>query len=269
MAKKKLSDDTSVVELKDQSIREILTENHEAENTPTEPVIETPKEEPIVEPVVEDKADVPVVDTEKIKQELREEVSKDVTESIVKSLSQDRKTEEVPQTPWEKENRTPTWTEALEYVGQQTEKRLEEKQTAKAKEAEDQRTQQLTAEQQNKEQWNGYWNGQLDELSASGKIPKVEKQDQSDEGIKARQALFTEMVKVNTDRMAKGLSTITSIKEIYYEHYTPPSKQPAGADAPVAGKVRSGSANTDTSTYTAADRKKSLGQMLRELSPFS
>lgn len=267
MAKKK--SESPEVELKpEETLHSILEEQHEEANledetveSPIKPEVET-EEKPIEEPKEEPKT--PEIDKEQIKRELREEVSKEVSDELVKKLKGDRETEDIPKTPWEKENRTPTWTEALEYAGEQAEKRLEEKQLAKAKAEEDARNAQNATNEDNAKKWNSYWDMQLDELASAGKIPKVaDATSQEDRGIKARQQLFEAMVKVNTKRTAEGKPQITSVKEIYYEHYDP-SKQPAGENAPVAGKTRSGNSQVSTSEYTAADRKKSFTQLLKE-----
>lgn len=263
MSKKK--SESPEPEVKNETIRDILEEQHESETLESDVKPETQeKETPPEESKEEPKAEQPPLDREKIKEELKAEVSQEVSDSIVKSLKGEREEKDVPQTPWEKENRTPTWKEALEYAGEQAEKRLEEKQTAKQQAEEAQRTQALTAAEDNKQKWNSYWDMQIDELTASGKLPKVEKKDASDTGMKARQELFAQMVKVNTERVAEGKPQITSLKEIYYEHYTPVTQQPAGANAPVAGKVRSGSGSQTSDRYTSADRKKSFTQLLKE-----
>ena len=94
--------------------------------------------------------------------------------------------------------------------------------------------------------YNKYIDNQLDDLVKSNKLPAIkDPNDEKDLGVIERRNLFKTMYDVNI-KIAEENKTlppeqqkplINSLKEIFYEHYKPMSTQPAGYDAPVAGKT--------------------------------
>lgn len=268
MAKKK--SESPEVELKpEETLHSILEENHEAENTP-EPVEEEKPETPKEEPQEPEKIEPPVIDTEKIKEELRAEVSKEVTEKMVTAIQGEKEKKDEYDTFKEdfeqKNGRAPQWKEVAGFLKQQAISEIRAEQEAERKAQEDQQAQIKSSNEDNAKKWNSYWDSQLEELTTTHKIPKVEDpKDKEDKGVKARQELFAAMVELNTERAAAGKPSITDLMNMnVFEKYQANHKQPAGFNAPVAGKVRSGGNQVEATAYTAADRKKSLGQILRE-----
>ena len=78
----------------------------------------------------------------------------------------------------------------------------------------------------NLQYWNEKWDRELDSLEKAGHIPARKNQnDPNDPGVKARREIFEEAQKHNE----------YNLKVVYYENIAGKKKQPAGADAPVAG----------------------------------
>lgn len=126
---------------------------------------------------------------------------------------------------WEKKE-----AERQSKIGEQ--KEIEKTETQKKQEAQD--------------NYNKYIDNQLDDLVKSNKLPPIQnKDDEKDLGIQERRNLFKTMMDVNVKIAEENKNLppeqqkplITSLKEIFYEHYKPLSTQPAGHDAPVAGKT--------------------------------
>jgi hypothetical protein len=254
---------------KEETVRDILEENHQKES---EEAIEKPQEEKEVTPAKEkeEEKSEPAIDKEAIKKELREEVAKEVKETLVESIQGKKEGdsdeyEKFRRGFFAKEGRQPNWKEVADFVKEGAKRELRAEEEARQKQVQEDQKKEEQSAKENREKWNSYWDSQIDELTSSGKIPKVEKQDKSDPGVQARSALFEAMIKVNQQRMSDGKPQITSLKEIFYEHYTSPTRQPAGWNAPVAGKSRGGSSESVQDAYTPADRKKSFGQLLREM----
>lgn len=111
-------------------------------------------------------------------------------------------------------------------------------------------------------------NKQIDDeyadLVATGKMPKIaDEKNKDDAGLKEKQKLFEAGMKVNQERIAKGLPIITSIKLIYYEHYKP-GAQPPGATAPVLG-TETASVTPQTPAINYSDiHNKSWRQILHD-----
>lgn len=230
-------------EVHEKSLEELIAEDNasQAGETPEpkeeikaeEKAEETPelKEEPKPEPT-------PQIDPDKLKAEISQEVAQKVVESLTGGEKK-----EGEQYPWEKEGRSPTYDEALQYVKEKAKAEIKAELEAEVEEEErkeaEQAEQTKKAQQDTNEAWGTYWANQLKELEQSGKIPAVQQAgDPGDAGVKARVALFSKMREVSEERQSKGQPVISSLKEIFYEHYTPNS-QPAGADAPVFGGGKS------------------------------
>lgn len=105
----------------------------------------------------------------------------------------------------------------------------------------------------------------LNDLYSMDRLPKViNENDPNDPGIIARKNLFDTGIKVNQERVKKGLAPIRSIKVIFYEHYKP-VKQPAGADAPIQGGSQPQNDKSDATEFNfARDHKRSLRQVLAD-----
>src|SRR5258708_19094322 len=106
----------------------------------------------------------------------------------------------------------------------------------------------------------------LTDLYTTDKLPKViDEKNPNDPGIVARKALFETGIKVNQERVAKGLAPIRSIKIIFYEHYKSPTKQPAGANAPIMGGGQPPAPGKSEDEFNfARDHNKSMRQVLAE-----
>jgi len=117
---------------------------------------------------------------------------------------------------------------------------------AKQTEQEEAKKTEAQKKEEAQNQYNKYIDNQLDDLVKSNKLPPVRnKDDEKDLGVMERRNLFKTMYDVNI-KIAEENKTlppeqqkplINSLKEIFYEHYKPMSTQPAGYDAPVAGKT--------------------------------
>ena len=233
MAKKK----TTVIE------EEIPNEYKDIHETSIEDIVGAPsKEEKAVE---ESKAPETLLKEEVKEEEIpfdpeayKKEVLAEAAELIEKTTGTKEVKNEVDtelQSPWAKENRTPKdYEEVADWAVEKKailDKRAQEEYTKQQAE------QKKIAEETNKKQiddFNKFVDEQLNDLYASGKLPKDED---------SRKALFQAMLDVNVARSKAGKAPIYSIKEIFYEHYKAPNAQPAGADAPVSPS-RSG-AGTD------------------------
>ena len=216
----------------------------EIEEKPTAPPTE---EEP---PLEEPKETPPEIDTAALKEAVR----KEVTEDIAKRLVGERKPEE-ELSPWEKEGRNPKdYNEIADYVADLTQKRLTAQQAETKKEQEAQAIQQKEQQQKTTDEWNTYWDGQLDDLRTQGKLPRVgDKENKDDVGVVAQREIFSQMFQLNVQRNNEGLAPITNIKEFFYEHYKNPTDQPPGADAPVSGGKTSVDEGKNKDEYSYED----------------
>lgn len=231
-------------DIQDKSMEEIVKET---------PAKEEPKEE---EKEKKEEEPKPEIDQEKLKEEVAEEVTKKIIKSLT-GKTEDEATEEMgDQSPWAKEGRNPkdydeiaNW--SVELVEKKNEaKRVEVEKTA----AETKATQEVTATER-ATSFNKYWDEQLEDLQESGKLPKaVDTTDENDDGVIARKELFKTMLDINQERVKEGKDPIYSLKEVYYEHYTPKSKQPAGADAPISAG-RSSAPSGDDEAYEYVGKK--------------
>ncbi len=233
------------------------------------PVVEPPKEE-----VKEEIVTPPPIDTEELKKEITEKVSKETVDKITQALT--GKQEETTQEQKDKyleysekflaeKGRNPTWFELVPFIRDEVKQELKrEQEETRVQQEEAQRTVAET-EKQRTEAFNKHIDAQLEDLYRQERLPKiVNKDNPNDEGVQARKALFQAMLEVNQDRVNKGQDPIYSIKEIFYEHYKKPSRQPAGADAPVS--VGSGNVAPESpDDYSYADiRNKSFLDFFRK-----
>lgn len=187
------------------------------------------------------KDNTPVKETDFDPEEFKKQTIRETSEEIVKKISaglgltqeeQDQSQSEGLVAPWEKEGRNPkSYKEVAEFSAELAEWKRQQAEKAQ----EEQKKQEEETQKKTTDQWNKYWDEQLDDLLSSGKLPKVEDEnDKSDPGKLARNALWQKMWDVNQQRKSEGKQPVTSLKEIYYEHYEDPNAQPAGYDAPIS-----------------------------------
>lgn len=233
--------------------------------TPAE-TVETPVEttpETSTETVVETPATPvdPEAITEQATQRAEERVLKRIGEALGLTKQEEQQAKDeglVP--PWEKEGRNPkSYKEVAEFSADLAEWKRQQGMKAD----EEAKAQAVEEEKQKTEAWNRHWDEQLEDLTTSGKLPKVEnKDDPQDPGIVARKALWQAMYDINQTRLKENKQALSSLKEVYYEHYKDPNAQLPGADAPVS-MGRSGGGSGNTPSYTHDDiRNSSFEQIL-------
>lgn len=139
--------------------------------------------------------------------------------------------------------------EATRIAELKAEKLWEKKEAERQSKIDEQKEIEKTETQKKQEaqdNYNKYIDNQLDDLVKSNKLPPIQnKDDEKDLGIQERRNLFKTMMDVNVKIAEENKNLppeqqkplINSLKEIFYEHYKPLSTQPAGHDAPVAGKT--------------------------------
>lgn len=128
----------------------------------------------------------------------------------------------------------PTWKDAYQWMEDRAVNRLEERQTKKAAEAATAAATAKSEEDARMTNVNQYVDSQLADIFATGKVPKIQDKDNpSDPGNTFKRALTEQTMLINRERLDKGLPTKT-IKEVFYEDFKSPTRQPAGADAPVS-----------------------------------
>lgn len=139
--------------------------------------------------------------------------------------------------------------EATRIAELKAEKLWEKKEAERQAKIDEQKEAEKTEAQKKEDtqkQYDRYIDSQLDDLVKSNKLPPIkDDKDEKDLGVIERRNLFKTMYDVNM-KIAEENKTlpadqqkplINSLKEIFYEHYKPMSTQPAGADAPIAGKT--------------------------------
>lgn len=205
-----------------------VVEEEKKEEKPTE---ETPK---VVEEKPEDKEEE--IDLETVKKEItetvRKETQKEITDKLTQALGetptkeQKDKYEEYSEKFAKEKGRNPTWFELVPFIKDEVKAELKRDQEESLQKTEAEKKQTEEANTNRQKAFDTYVDEQLDELHTAGKIDKNNK-DQ-------RNQLFKTMYEVNNARVKEGKAPIYSVKEIFYEHYTPPTAQPAGDDAPVS-----------------------------------
>lgn len=276
MAKKKTEDTTPeeiIQDIKEKQLEEFLDEPKEEPKAPEEPEApKDPPEPPVVEPP---KEDPPVIDPDKLKEDIKKEISKETVDKISKALGveettpeQKDKYQQLAEDFQEKHNRAPKWFELIPQIVEDTKAAIKAEQDEAKKLQEDNETKQKEAAQESEKAFNKEIDDQIEDLSKNKKLPAIDPNNDKfamvkkiiggkeyevkvyeDEGRQARQELFQTMMEVNIERVSKGLKPVTSIKEVYYEHYKP-SKPPAGADAPISAGRGGSVAHDDEQGYT-------------------
>lgn len=240
-------------DLRDESIRDIAA-NTDEPTPPTPPEPETP----VVEPEVPAE---PVIDAAAIAEEAARKVL-DEQEARAKEEEAARTPDENEYQKWEKqlwesEKRTPSYTEALDFMSQQAEKRLEAKEQEKARVAEETRiaNEQKLADDTNK--INAVVDDELEDLYKGNRLTRIkDATNPTDQGVVERKSLFAKWAEVNQDRRTKGLPDILSATRIAEFYWQKPSAQPPGEDAPISGNRGSATPPSEEQEYTYKDLKK-------------
>lgn len=216
-----------------------------------------PQENKTEAPVKEKVTEKPDINIDEIKEEVKKTVSKEMADRITEALGGEKATkaekdkyQAIAEEFYEKNGRNPTWHELIPFIVEEAKTSLKQEQEMKAKEEEDRQKQMKEYQKQQTDKFNKDIDDQLNDLYASNKLPQIkDPNDPNDLGVVARRALFQKMMEVNQGRVKDGKSPIYSLKEIFYEHYTPPNRQPAGADAPIS-IGRGGSAPKSEGDYS-------------------
>lgn len=226
----------------DEKAEEASNEEVKTESTEEKPATETP--EPEVTKPAEDvkptEPEKPLIDEEKLTNNIVDKFL-EATKKTQTPEQQDELSKAIEdlELKAKAEGRQVTYKEALKVVSEVSTKKAKEEILAELQreaDEEDKAEQEAKAAQEEQykaaeKSWNTYWDGQLGELEADGKIPKGE------EGKKIRLELFETMKKVAEERQAKGQQPILNLKEIFAFHYTP--KEQPGKQAPVFGAEKS------------------------------
>lgn len=200
---------------------------------------ETPKEE---EKEVETKEE----ETEEVEfdpEQFKKDTVKEVGDTIVKAL-QGKDAAETQENVdeyqvwadklFKETGEAPDWKQAAEFIKEKAKSEIRAEQDKATQEAKVEQDKQAQAQQTEQTRVNTYVDKQLDDLYASNRMPKVRNaEDPNDIGITVRKALLEQAMKVNKDLVDKGLPTKT-IKEVFYEDFKSPARQPAGAEAPIS-----------------------------------
>jgi hypothetical protein len=185
----------------------------------------------------EDETETVEFDPEAFKKEVAEQTRKELLETLQGNNKKETEENVDAYVKYQEEfnktnNRQPTWFEVAKFMEEQALERLEAKQAAKAKEAEEERNKQAEVVQKNTEETNKYIESTLNELYENEKLPQIQnKEDKDDYGLKVQHALIEKVVEVNSKRIQENLPPKT-LKEIFYEDFELPRKEVAGANAP-------------------------------------
>ena len=181
-----------------------------------------------------------------------DKIADDVRDGIIEKLTGGKDKED--QSPWQKEGRSPkSYDEVAEWGTEKAKKELrqeiEEKDKVQAKKDNDAKA----VETKRQEDWNKYWDGQIEKLVSEEKIPApseeiqakltdnkpLTEEEKEDPGIKARADIF----RLATENKENNLELV------YYKHFSKETK-PAGASAPVIGSRKAVTPSGEQSEYT-------------------
>lgn len=227
---------------------------------------EEAKKEKVEEPAKPVEKEIEI-DPEAMKKDIADKVSKETIEKITKALTGEEKTTEAQKDKYQEwaekfyaeKGRNPTWFELIPFIKDELKADMKNEEEMTRKQREEYRARVEADNNKRTEAFNKYVDQQLEDLYKNNKLPRiVNKDDDRDPGVVARKALFQTMLEVNQERVKNNLDPIYSVKEIYYEYYKAPNRQPAGADAPIS--IGRGNAQVDSGEdYSYADiRKKSF-----------
>lgn len=228
------------------------------------PVIEKPKEEEeeiALDDLKKNIKDDLKKDQEEERKKLEEEKAKQEEERKIEEAANEAKeqkkvVEDTKETDeiylkWakefgEKNNRAPTYLEAMQFVTEQAAKspelikhikeELKREDEANKAIAEKQRADAEKKKAAENKVLNDYVDEELSLLYANNKLtPIKEKDNPEDLGIKERMEFFKQWKEVNDKRRAEGKREIISPTTIFTFYYKKPNFEVAGADAPIAG----------------------------------
>jgi hypothetical protein len=234
----------------DQDISEVVSDATKPEPPEDNAVEKKAKEIPKKD---DEEVDVELeeLDTEALKKEAAAEAKKQVIEAL-----QDKPKEEVDEyEAWAKKvfdetGKQPNWKQAAEFIKENAKREIRAEEEAKAKEEEDKKATQAEEEKKVTSDWNAFIDRELDDLYAESKLPKIKDANSAtDPGVVARKALFQTMLDVNTKLQSEGKPIEYSIYKIFHKYYKAPNRQPAGADAPIAGGTGGNAAPEDKVSY--------------------
>lgn len=266
MSKKdtQLSEQEELKKIQEEQYKEYVAEPEEILADAPEEVEAVKEPEPIIERE-------PQIDIDKIKQELKDEVSTEVAERVSKALKGDETKDErdryevIAEEFAQKNGRSPAWHELVPYMVEDAKQAIKAEQAEEARIANEQQQTVAKTEKEREDGFNKFVDDELTELYANNRLPKIkDKEDPEDYGVRTRTALFQKMMEVNQKRVANNEPPIYSINKIFHEHFTPPSKQPAGANAPIsAGRGGNQAVDTDDFSYHDIHNKKSILDFFR------
>lgn len=256
MAKKKITteeiiDDTPELDykdIKDKSEEEIIAAGDEeakkaAEEAKVKEEADAKEAKDKEDAEAKEKADAEVKEEEKIDPK---KLTQDIKDEIIAGLT-GKKEEKVDEyEAWAKKifdetGQAPNWKQAAEFIKEGVKRDYAAEQAKAQEEAKTRGEEQKKVQETEVERVNKYVDDQMNELYLSNKFPKIkDEKDEKDTGVIARRALLEQVMKVNKERVEKGLQTKT-IKEVFYEDYKSPTRQPAGADVPISAGRGAGS----------------------------
>jgi hypothetical protein len=237
--------------INDEEVSDFLGEEVKDNKVVEEKPAEVKKEEVKVEPKEEEEE----IDIDKFKQEIKEDLKKETDKEITDKLTAAGvKPTEAAKDKYEayaekfakEKGRNPSCFEFVPFLKDEVKAELKKEQEEATKQTEVQKKQIAETNAQRQKAFDAYVDEQLNDLYASGKLVKGDE--------KARTKLFQTMMDVNTERVKTGIPPIYSVKEIFYEHYTPPSTQPAGANEPIS----IGRGSTQTSSDQEIDYARDI-----------
>lgn len=218
-------------DLKDKSMEQIAAEPEKVE----EPVEEVKEEAP-----VESETEEIEFDPQALKEEAVVEAEKRLLDKLKGSDAKETKENVDEYQQWAEGfsqshgGKAPEWKDAFSWMEERAITRLEDRQAKKAQEQLTQQEEASKAEATQMDTVNKYVDEQLNDLYTSGKFPRIQNaEDPNDVGTINRKALFEQTMKINKERLDKGLPSKT-IKEVFYEDFKAPNQQPAGANAPIS-----------------------------------
>jgi len=236
-------------EIHDKPLDEIV-DDKVVEEEPKEPPKEPEKEPEKTEPPKEPERIDANIDPEKLAEDIASKLA-EKNEPLVEEKTDQEEYQDWADKFKEESGKEPTWTDVASYLKEEAVQELERRQEAKQKAEAEDRQAKAEAEKVRVEEFNKIVDEDLDDLYKAEKLtPIKDKDNPSDQGLLERKALFQAMLETNQKRVAENKRPIYSIKEIYYEHYTKPSAQPAGEDAPISlGKGTTSSDNEQEIDY--------------------
>ena len=261
--KKDMSEVVSDVE------KQALDDKKNAVEKKAEELKEQPKEEKKEE---EKKEEVAVNDPEKIKKEAAAEAKKEILDALQGKDAKETEQNKDEYEEWRKKvftetGKNPSWSEAADFIKEKAKREIKEEQEAVQKRETEEKERSIKAEEAKNKALSDFIDQEIGELIKEGKIPKVvNKDDANDAGVIAQKALLKTMYDLNEQRKGEGKPTEYSIYKVFHQHYKSPTKQPAGADAPVSAGTKSGTNGAEPEDKVRySDLKKPWGQFMRDL----